>query len=62
MYQTRVQASEGIAIQKGLKRNNKGTAPHAERNRSFIQQLLLVVVVIHIKLCYLVHCLMHCAY
>ena len=61
MYQTRVQASEGIAIQKGLKRNNKGTAPHAERNRS------VIIVVdagggIHIKLCYLVHCLMHCAY
>jgi len=61
MYQTRVQASEGIAIQKGLKRNNKGTAPHAERNRSFIIQLL-VAAGIHIKLCYLVHCLMHCAY
>ena len=59
MYQTRVQASEGIAIQKGLKRNNKGTAPHAERNRSFIIQLLGGI---HIKLCYLVHCLMHCAY
>ena len=41
MYQTRVQASEGIAIQKGLKRNNKGTAPHAERNRSVIIQLLV---------------------
>jgi hypothetical protein len=50
MYQTRVQASEGIAIQKGLKRNNKGTAPHAERNRSFIIQLLVAVDAgIHIK-------------